>query len=70
MSFGKDPMLGRKGDNNKNGDNVHGCQAKQREREKGMYPLRITPKTVIYVSRDKLTAEYAKRYRKEKLGIK
>lgn len=32
MSFGKDPMLGRKGDNNKNGKNIDECISRQLER--------------------------------------
>lgn len=70
MSFGKDPMLGRKGDNSKNGNNLDECISRQLERERNTYPLRITPTTVIYVTKDKLTAEYAEKYRREKLGIK
>lgn len=70
MSFGKDPLIERKGDNSANSPGVDKCVKKQREREKNLYPLRITPTTVIYVTKDKCTAEYAEKYRKEKLGLK
>lgn len=39
-----------------------------RETEKGKYPLRIDHRTVIYVTKDKCTPEYAAKKRK-KLGL-
>lgn len=63
-------MLGRKSDNNKNGKNVDDCISRQIERERNLYPLRINKTTVIYVTKNKCTAEYAEKYRKEKLGLK
>jgi hypothetical protein len=39
-----------------------------RETEKGKYPLRIDHRTVIYVTRDKCTPEYAAKKRKT-LGL-
>lgn len=65
MSFGKDPMIERKCDNNKNGRNLDDCIARQLRREKHLFPLRISRTTVIYVTKDKCTQEYAEKYAKK-----
>lgn len=70
MSFGKDPMIERKGNNSDNAPGVESCVLRQREKEKNLHPLRVSPTTVIYVTKDKCTPEYAEKYRREKLGIK
>lgn len=62
MSFGKDPLIERKADTKKNGKNLEECIAAHREREKSLYPLRINRTTVIYVTKDKCTPEYAEKY--------
>lgn len=64
MSFGKDPMIERKADSTKNGKNITECIAMQRNREKNLYPLRISRTMVIYVTKDKCTKEYAEKYAK------
>lgn len=70
MSFGKDPMIERKGNNSDNAPGVEACVLRQREREKNLHPLRVSPTTVIYVTKYKCTPEHAEKYRREKLGIK
>lgn len=70
MSFGKDPMIQRKSDNRKNGKDIDKYIEKQIKNERNLYPLRITKTTVIYVTKNKCTVEYAEKYRKEKLGLK
>ena len=41
---------------------------KHKEIEKKLYPLRIDSRTIIYVTKDKLTPEYAEKKRKT-LGL-
>lgn len=65
MSFGKDPMIERKSDSTKNGKNITECISTQRNREKNLFPLRISRTTVIYVTKDKCTPEYAEKYYKK-----
>lgn len=62
MSFGKDPMIERKGDNCKNGKKLEECVKAHKERERNLFPLRISRTTVIYVTKDKCNQEYAERY--------
>lgn len=62
MSFGKDPMIQRKGDNSKNGKKLDEFISAQRNNEKKLFPLRINRTTVIYVSKEKCTPEYAEKY--------
>lgn len=62
MSFGKDQMIERKSDSTKNGRNITECISMQRKREKHFFPLRISRTTVIYVTKDKCTPEYAEKY--------
>lgn len=64
MSFGKDPMIERKGNNYDNAPGVEACVLRQREKEKNLHPLRVSQTTVIYVTKDKCTPEYAEKYRK------
>lgn len=51
MSFGKDPIIERKGDSSKNGKNIEECISSHKKREKNLYPLRINRTTVIYVTK-------------------
>lgn len=69
MSFLKDPIFERKGDNNKNGKNLEVCIARQMQREKHLYPLRVGRTTVIYVTKSKCSPEYSEKYRKEKMKL-
>ena len=51
-------------------DNVVAEAAEQPQKEKKLYPLKITSTTWILVPLSKRTEEYAEKYRKEKMGIK
>lgn len=62
------PMVERKADTTKNADGLDECIARQLEREKRLYPLRVSKTTVIYVPKCRQTREYAERYRREKMG--
>lgn len=64
------PTKERKADTTKNGNDLSGYIERQKEYEKQLYPLRITGTTVIYVTKDKQTSEYADWYRRERLKIK
>ena len=62
------PMVERKADTTQNADGLDECIARQLEREKRLYPLRVSKTTVIYVPKCRQTREYAERYRREKMG--
>lgn len=62
MSYGKDPMAPRKPDTTKNTEDLDSIIARQREREKNLYPVRINRTTVIYVRGKKRNASYAEKY--------
>ena len=62
------PMVERKADTTQNADGLDECIARQLEREKRLYPLRVSKTTVIYVPKCRQTKEYAERYRREKMG--
>lgn len=64
------PTKERKADTSKNGNDLSEYIKYQKKREKQLYPLRITGTTVIYVTKDKQTSEYADWYRRERLKIK
>lgn len=49
MSFGKDPIIKRKPDTTKNADGLDEIIARQREREKNFYPIRVNRTTVVLV---------------------
>ncbi len=58
----------KKVDTSVNGD-AELLAEKHKEIDKKLYPLRIDQRTVIYVTKDKLTTEYAERKRESlKLG--
>lgn len=63
------PEQYRKIDASVNGD-AEILVKKHKEIEKHLYPLRIDKRTVIYVTKDKLTPEYAERKRRNlRLGV-
>ena len=64
------PTKERKADITKNGNDLSEYIERQMNREKRLYPLRINATTVIYVTKDKQTKEYADWYRRERLKIK
>lgn len=64
------PAKERKADTSKNGNDLTEFIQRQLKRERNLYPLRITGTTVIYVTKDKHTREYADWYRRERLRIK
>lgn len=64
------PTKERKADTTKNGNDLSGYIERQRKYEERLYPLRINQTTVIYVTKDKQTMEYADWYRRERLKIK
>ena len=64
------PTKERKADTTKNGNDLSGYIERQKKREKRLYPLRINQTTVIYVTKEKQTSEYADWYRRERLKIK
>lgn len=57
------PEQYKKVDTSMNGDAKHLAE-KHKEIEKRLYPLRIDSRTIIYVTKDKLTPEYAEEKRK------
>lgn len=62
------PEQCKKVDTSVNGD-AELLAEKHKEIEKKLYPLRIDQRTVIYVTKDKLTTEYAEKKRESlKLG--
>lgn len=64
------PTKERKADTTKNSNSLSEFIERQKEYEKQLYPLRITGTTVIYVTKEKQTSEYADWYRRERLKIK
>lgn len=64
------PTKERKADTTKNGNDLSGYIERQRKYEERLYPLRINQTTVIYVTKEKQTSEYANWYRRERLKIK
>lgn len=64
------PTKERKADTTKNSNSLSEFIERQKEYEKQLYPLRITGTTVIYVTKEKQTKEYADWYRRERLKIK
>lgn len=64
------PTKERKADTTKNGNDLSEYIKYQKKREKRLCPLRINQTTVIYVTKDKQTMEYADWYRRERLKIK
>lgn len=50
-----------------NTGNLDEIIARQREREKNLYPVRISATTVIYVTKNKATRQYAEEYKRDKL---
>ena len=64
------PTKERKADTTKNSNSLSEFIERQKEYEKQLYPLRITGATVIYVTKEKQTSEYADWYRRERLKIK
>lgn len=63
------PTKERKADTSKNDNDLTECIQRQLERERNLYPLRITGTTVIYVTKAKCTKEYAEKYKREKMGL-
>lgn len=63
----KKPTDERKPDTSKNADNLDQIIERQRERERSLYPLRVSKTTVIYVIKKKVTKEYAEEYKRDKL---
>lgn len=63
------PTKERKADTTKNSNSLSEFIERQKEYEKQLYPLRITGTTVIYVTKEKQTKEYADWYRRERLKI-
>lgn len=63
----KSPTDERKPDTSKNIDNLDQIIERQRERERNLYPLRVSKTTVIYVTKKKVTKEYADKYNRDKL---
>ena len=59
----RQPDKYKKVDTTINGD-AEMLAEKQKQVEKKLYPLRIDQRTVIYVTKDKLTPEYAEKKRK------
>lgn len=58
----KAPIEERKPDLEVNGSKINEAIARQREREKHLFPLRINKTTVIYVPKHKHTEMYEKQY--------
>ncbi len=56
-----------KPDTTKNTGNLDEIIARQREREKNLYPVRVSGTTVIYVTKSKATRQYAEEYKRDKL---
>lgn len=63
----KGPAEERKPDTTTNVSNLDEIIARQREREKNLYPIRISGTTVIYVTRNKANSQYAEEYKRDKL---
>lgn len=63
----KASSIERKPDITKNGDLIDNLIEAQREREKSLYPIRVSSTTVIYVTKKKATKEYADEYKRTKL---
>ena len=63
----KYPAEERKPDITVNTGNLDEIIARQREREKNLYPVRISATTVIYVTKNKATRLYAEEYKRDKL---
>lgn len=63
----KGPVEGSKPDTTKNTGNLDEIIARQREREKNLYPVRVSGTTVIYVTKSKVTRQYAEEYKRDKL---
>jgi len=63
----KGPAEERKPDTTTNVSNLDEAIARQRRREKNLYPVRISSTTVIYVTRNKATRQYAEQYKRDKL---
>lgn len=57
----------RKPDTTRNTSGIDELIAKQREREKNLYPVRVSNTTVIYVTKKKVTQQYAEDYKRTKL---
>lgn len=57
-------MKKEKADTRRNSSDLTECINNQLDREKNLYPLRISHNTVIYVTKDKCTNEYAESYRR------
>lgn len=55
----KAPIEERKPDLEVNGSKINEAIARQREREKHLFPLRINKVTVAYVTKEKCNPEYA-----------
>lgn len=63
----KGPVEERKPDTTTNEENLDEIITRQREREKNLYPVRISSTTVIYVTRNKANRQYAEQYKRDKL---
>ena len=63
----KGPVEENKPDTTKNIENLDEIIARQREREKNLYPVRVSGTTVIYVTNRKATRQYAEEYKRDKL---
>lgn len=63
----KGPVEESKLDTTKNTGNLDEIIARQREREKKLYPVRVSSTTVIYVTKSKATRQYAEEYKRDKL---
>lgn len=58
----KNPIEQRKPDLEVNGSKIDEAAARQREREKHLFPLRVDKNTVIYVPKNKCNSEYASKF--------
>lgn len=63
----KGPVEESKLDTTKNTGNLDEIIARQRKREKNLYPVRVSGTTVIYVTKSKATRQYAEEYKRDKL---
>ena len=63
----KGPVEESKPYTTKNIENLDEIIAQQREREKKLYPVRVSSTTVIYVTKSKATRQYAEEYKRDKL---
>lgn len=63
----KGPAEERKPDTTANEENLDEIITRQREREKNLYPVRVSGTTVIYVTRNKANRQYAEQYKRDKL---